>query len=38
MGDGSTTTYSVRYVANISDSTEPGSYATTLTYIATANF
>jgi hypothetical protein len=33
-----TTTYSVRYIANISGSTEAGSYSTTLTYIATANF
>lgn len=32
------TTYSVRYLANISTATEPGNYATTLTYVATANF
>lgn len=33
-----TTTYSVRYLANISTSTEAGSYSTTLTYVTTANF
>lgn len=32
------TTYSIRYLANISVGTEPGNYATTLTYVATANF
>lgn len=33
-----TTTYSLHYIANISTSTEAGSYATNLTYVATANF
>lgn len=33
-----TTTYSLHYIANISASTEAGSYATNLTYVATANF
>lgn len=33
-----TTTYSVRYLANIATSTEAGSYSTTLTYVTTANF
>lgn len=37
-GDGVTTTYSMRYIVNISSGTEVGSYSTTLTYIATANF
>lgn len=32
------TTYSVRYLANIASSTEAGSYSSTLTYTATANF
>ncbi len=34
----SNTTYSVRYIANIGASTEAGSYSSTLTYVATANF
>lgn len=33
-----TTTYSARYLANISDVTESGSYTTSHTYIATGNF
>jgi hypothetical protein len=33
-----TTTYSVRYIANISTLTEAGSYTTAHTYIATGNF
>ncbi len=33
-----TTTYSARYLANISATTEAGSYSTTLTYIATGSF
>ncbi len=33
-----TTTYSITYIANISATTEPGSYATTLTYTATGLF
>lgn len=32
------TTYTLSYLANISSATESGSYATTLTYSATANF
>ena len=32
------TTYSVRYVGNITSSTEAGAYTATLTYVATANF
>lgn len=32
------TTYSVRYVANITSATEPGTYSATLTYVTTANF
>lgn len=37
-GDEVTTTYSVRYLGNISSTTEAGSYQSTLTYIATGNF
>ena len=37
-GPSTTTTYSVRYLANISDLTEAGSYATAHTYVATGNF
>lgn len=33
-----TNTYTVSYIANVTASTEPGSYSTVLTYIATANF
>ncbi len=33
-----TTTYNVNYAANVSTLTPAGSYATTLTYVATANF
>lgn len=33
-----TTTYSVRYLANISAATEAGAYTATLTYVTTANF
>ncbi len=32
------TTYSARYIANITSSTEAGAYSATLTYTATANF
>lgn len=32
------TTYSVRYLANIASTTEAGSYSATLTYVTTANF
>lgn len=37
-GATSTTTYSVRYLANIASNTEAGAYSTTLTYTATASF
>ena len=37
-GDDVSTTYSVRYLANISSSTEAGSYAATLTYTIVAAF
>lgn len=37
-GDASSQVYSLRYLANISTGTEPGSYSTALTYVATANF
>lgn len=33
-----TTTFSINYIANIASTTEPGSYATTLTYTATGSF
>lgn len=34
----SSDTVAIRYLANISGATEPGSYTTTLTYVATGNF
>lgn len=37
-GASTNTTYSVRYLANISSATEAGAYTTTLTYVTTANF
>lgn len=37
-GDSATTTYSVRYMANIGATTEAGSYTANLVYVATANF
>ena len=37
-GDGATTTYSVRYIGNISDTTPSGAYSTDLTYVITVNF
>lgn len=37
-GASANTTYSVRYIANIAPETEAGSYSTTLTYVASANF
>lgn len=37
-GSSANTTYSARYLANITSSTEAGSYTSTLTYVATANF
>lgn len=37
-GSTSSTTYSVRYLANIDSSTPAGAYTATLTYLATANF
>ena len=33
-----TETYSIHYIANISASTEPGSYQTNITYVGTGNF
>ena len=33
-----TTTFSLRYIANITATTESGNYATTLTYVGTANY
>lgn len=38
VGDNATTTFSVRMIANIGQTTEPGSYTTDLVYVATANF
>lgn len=38
VGDNATTTYSVRYIANVAPSTDPASYTANLVYIATANF
>lgn len=37
-GASANTTYSVRYIANITANTEAGAYTSTLTYTATANF
>ncbi len=37
-GASANTTYSLRYVGNISANTEAGSYSATLTYVASANF
>jgi hypothetical protein len=37
-GPSATTTYSVRYLANIAALTEAGSYSTSHTYVATGNF
>lgn len=37
-GDNATTTYSVRYVANLAAISKPGSYLTNVIYVATANF
>lgn len=37
-GDGASTVYSARYLANIANTTEPGSYTTSLTFVATASF
>ena len=37
-GTGVATTYSARYLGNISSLTEAGAYTATLTYVATANF
>jgi hypothetical protein len=37
-GDGATTTYSVRYLANISNVTPAGNYSTNITYVVTANY
>ena len=38
VGDGTTTTYSVRYLANVSNTTTAGIYNTGLTYLVTGNF
>lgn len=38
VGDNATTTYSVRYVANLASISKPGSYLTNVVYVATANF
>ena len=38
LGDNATTTYSVRYITNIANTTEYGSYTANLVYVATANF
>jgi hypothetical protein len=37
-GDGATTIYSVRYVVNMSGTTEAGTYTSNILYVATANF
>ncbi len=37
-GDGATTTYSARYMCNISSTTAAGQYSTDLTYVLTGNF
>lgn len=37
-GSSANTTYSARYLANITSSSEAGAYTSTLTYVATANF
>jgi hypothetical protein len=37
-GDDVTTTYSIRYLGNVSAATEAGSYTATMTYVITANF
>jgi hypothetical protein len=38
VGDSATTTYSIRYIANIANSTDAGSYSANVQYIVTANF
>jgi hypothetical protein len=38
VGDNATTTFSVRYVANIAATTQAASYTTGIVYVATANF
>ena len=37
-GSSANTTYSARYIANITASTEAGSYSATVTYVSTANY
>lgn len=37
-GDGTSTTFSARYIANITAATEAGDYSTALTYVATGAF
>lgn len=38
VGDNATTTFSVRYVANIAPTTIPSTYTANIVYVATANF
>ena len=38
VGDNATTTYSVRYIANVAPSTDSANYTANLVYIATANY
>ena len=38
IGDASTTVYSLRYLVNVTPSTENGTYSTNLVYVATAKF
>ena len=38
IGDNATTTFSVRYIANIAPTTLPATYTTSVVYVATANF
>lgn len=37
-GSTAATTYTVSYIANVSDTTEAGAYSTTITYVLTGNF
>ena len=37
-GTTTTTTYTVSYIANVTQTTEPAAYSTTITYICTGNF
>ena len=38
VGDNATTTFSVRYIANIAPITQPSTYTANIIYVATANF